>query len=127
MAQALLNKMCGDTLEACSAGITAGELNPVAVQAMDEIGIDISHHKPEAVFELYKHGYTFQYIISLCDQAAGERCPTVPGFAKRIDWNFEDPALVSDALPPKDRLTRMRSVRDQIQAAISEWCLEVCH
>ena len=126
MAEALLNSMCGEKLEAHSAGITAGELNPVAVEAMQEIGIDISHHKPEAVFDLYKNGTTFQYVISLCNEASGEKCPTVPGFAKRVDWSFEDPAI-PDSLPPAERLARMRSVRDQIKNALSNWCSEICH
>lgn len=117
--------MCGTKVEAYSAGITAGELNLAAVAAMAELGIDISEHKPEAVFDLYKKGETFQYVISLCDEAAGERCPTVPGFAKRIDWSFEDPALLADALPPQERMARMRMVRDDIKRAISEWCTEI--
>lgn len=126
MAQGFLQTMCGDKFDVWSGGITAGHLNPLAVQAMSEVDIDISQHKPIAVFDLFKKGIVFQYVISLCDDAAGERCPTMPGFSKRMEWSFEDPALISDALPFAAGLAKMRTVRDQIRAAIADWCAEVC-
>lgn len=126
MAQAFLREMCGDRFDVWSAGITAGELNRLAVDAMREVGIDISNHQTGSVFDLVKRGIGFQYVISLCDEAAGERCPTVPGFAQRLEWNFEDPALLLDALSEEARLHRMRRVRDEIRAAVAEWCSEVC-
>jgi arsenate reductase len=67
MAAAWLNDMCGDYFEAHSAGLEPGELNPLAVQVMDEVGIDISNNKTQAVFDVFKSGQFFPYVITVCD------------------------------------------------------------
>lgn len=124
MAEALLNALCPDFFRAYSAGVTPGELNPLAIEAMREIGIDISNNRTKAVFDLYRQGIPFQYVVALCDEARGERCPVLPGAAKRIDWPFEDPAAVHG--PREQQLATMRAVRDAIRNRISAWCKEVC-
>jgi len=75
MAAAWLNDICGDYFEAQSAGLEPGELNPLAVQVMDEVGIDISNNKTQAVFDVFKRGELFAYAITVCDEseAAGSR------------------------------------------------------
>jgi arsenate reductase len=124
MAEAFLNDMCLGSLEAKSAGISSGELNPLAVEAMREVGVDISTKTTKQVFDLYRRGERFNYVIALCDQVTGERCPIFPGITKRIDWSFEDPAAMEGTR--EERLGAMRTVRDQIRARLSQWCAEVC-
>ena len=75
MAAAWLNDICGDYFEAQSAGLEPGELNPLAVQVMDEVGIDISNNKTQAVFDVFKSGQLFAYTITVCDESEAAGCP----------------------------------------------------
>lgn len=120
MAAALANEICGETFEAESAGIEPGVLNPLAVAAMTERGIDISGAKARSVFDIYKAGELFEFVITVCDREAAERCPVFPGVVKRDQWSFEDPARFAGT--EQERLARTRAVRDAIEAKIREWC-----
>ncbi|MBN1614652.1 MAG: arsenate reductase ArsC, partial [Deltaproteobacteria bacterium] len=95
MAEAWLNHSCGDLFEAKSAGLEAGTLNPFAVEAMKEAGIDISHNETKAVFDLIKSGELFSYVITVCDETSAEKCPVFPGITKRLHWSFADPSSLS--------------------------------
>ena len=66
MAEALLNHYCGDQFKAESAGIEPGVINPLAVEVLGELGIDISHNQPRAVFDLFVKGAVFSYVITVC-------------------------------------------------------------
>src|SRR3954451_7341519 len=79
MAEAFLNHVCGAQFEAHSAGLEPGKLNPVVVEAMEEIGIDISGNATKAVFDTVKSGQTFAYVVTVCDETSAERCPIFPG------------------------------------------------
>ena len=68
MAAALLNKICGEFFEAHSAGLEPGELNPLAVETLREIGIDISRNKTQAVFDVFKTGQLFPFVITVCSE-----------------------------------------------------------
>jgi len=124
MAEAFLNSLCRGSLVAKSGGVTAGDLNPLAVEVMREVGIDISKNQTKKVFDFYRAGERFDYVIALCDELHGERCPIMPGVMKRIDWGFEDPAAVEGRY--EERLATMRATRDQIRARIEQWCAEIC-
>src|SRR5207253_5988413 len=78
MAEAWLNKVCGEHFEAQSAGLEPGTLNPLAVQVMAEVGIDISNKKNQAVFDVFKSGQLFPYVITVCDETSAEKCPNFP-------------------------------------------------
>ena len=69
MAEAFLKKYGGDRFEAESAGIEPGALNPAAVEAMKEVGIDISQNKTKSVFDLYKQYWLYGYVITVCDES----------------------------------------------------------
>src|SRR5690349_17567862 len=99
MAEAYLNAMAGDRFTGRSAGFNPDRLNEYAVRAMAEDGIDISRHGVTDVFELYRKGETFTYVITVCDEARAEKCPVFPGLSTRLHWSFQDPATVegSDA------------------------------
>ena len=123
MAEAWLNHLYGDRYEAHSAGLEAGTLNPLAVAAMKEAGIDISHKKTQTVFSLFNKGELFSYVITVCDEASAERCPVFPGAAKRLHWSFPDPAQLMGT--EEEKLVKVRTIRDDIKAAIESWYAEI--
>lgn len=124
MAEAFLNRVCGDHFQAFSAGLEPGKLNPLVVQVMQEIGIDLSHHHAKAIPEVLNNGRSFAFAITVCDEASAERCPVFPGATTRLHWSFPDPSAFQGSY--LERLTRTREIRDQIQAKIEAWCAEVC-
>ena len=122
LAEALMNTICAGEFEAESAGIEPGTLNPLAVAVLQERGIDISRKQTRGVSELFQTGRLFNYVITVCDQAA-ETCPIFPGKAQRIHWSFPDPATVegSDA----EILAAFEQVRDGLEAKLTEWIAEL--
>src|SRR5580698_5584923 len=81
MAEAWVNHFCGDFFEAHSAGLEPGILNPLVVEVMKEVGIDISFKKTQGVLELLKRGESFNDVITVCDEASAEKCPIFPGLS----------------------------------------------
>ena len=124
MAEAFLNKICPDDFEAHSAGLEPGKLNPIVVEAMQEIGIDISGKPTKGVFDYIKSGTMFAYVITVCDEASAERCPIFVGITKRLHWSFPDPSSVQGT--HEEKLAMTRTVRDTIKAKIESWCAEMC-
>jgi arsenate reductase len=125
MAEAFLNQIAGEKFHAESAGLEPGKLNPLAVEAMRRVNADISRNPTRDVFDLYKRGERFSYVITVCDESSGERCPLFPGITKRIHWSFDDPA--SFAGPHEEKLARTIQVRDQIKKRIQDWLKEIEH
>lgn len=123
MAEAWLNKICGQFFEARSAGLEPGSLNPLAIEVMKEIGIDISHKQTHSVSEVSESGQAFDYVITVCDESSAERCPIFPGLSKRQHWSFADPSQVTGNR--EEKLERVREIRDQIRVKIESWCGEV--
>ena len=124
MAEAFLNAICPDDFVAESAGLEPGTLNPLAVAAMREIGIDISANETKSVAEFVALGEPFSFVITVCDDASAERCPVFPGNAQRLHWSFTDPANLQGSWD--ERLTKTRKIRDAIQTQILEWCRSEC-
>lgn len=124
MAEAFLNRICGDCFEADSAGLEPGTLNPIVVEAMREIGIDISGNRTKAVLDMLKSGKRFSCVITVCDETSAERCPIFPGVTRRLHWSFPDPSAIQGA--HDEKLARTREIRDLIKAKIENWCAEVC-
>src|SRR5437773_8746374 len=106
MAEGLLRHVAGDKFEVFSAGTHPKGLHARSVEAMNELGIDISHQtsKDVAVYANDK----FDYVITVCDRAK-QHCPVFPG-AEPIHWGFDDPA---DA-PPHRQMEVFRRVREEI-------------
>lgn len=100
----------GETFEVFSAGVEPSQVRPQAVEAMREIGIDISGHRSKSVDEFL--GQEFDYVITVCDNA-NERCPVFPGKTERIHWGFDDPAAAEG--DEAARLAVFRRVRDEIR------------
>jgi arsenate reductase len=124
MAEALLNQICGEQFEAYSAGLEAGKLNLIVVEAMQEIGIDISGKQTKAVFDMVKSGKSFAYVVTVCDETSAERCPIFPGVTTRLHWSFPDPSALQGS--HDEKLARTREIRDTIRGKIEEWCAQVC-
>jgi len=116
IAEAFLKKLAGDQFEVESGGLEPGKLNQVVVDVMKEVGIDISNNQTKSVFDFYAKERKFDFVISVCDAAAAERCPIFPGQTNRLNWSFEDPSTFSGTLDEK--LAKTRLVRDKIKAKI---------
>ena len=123
MAETFLNQVCGEYFEASSAGLEPGRLNPVVVEAMREVGIDISANQTKAVFDVFKSGKMFAYVITVCDEASAERCPIFPGVTTRLHWSFPDPSALSGT--EEQNLQRTRQIRDEIKKRVQAWVREV--
>ena len=122
MAEAFANTLCPDIAEASSAGLEPGTLNPLAVQVMQEVGIDISQAQCKSVIDLFKTGQRFDRVISVCDQTAAERCPLFPGLTVRLHWSFEDPSHTTGSAD--EVLKATREVRDALKKQIETWAEE---
>lgn len=119
MAEAFLNNLGGNKFVASSAGIEPGSLNPVAVEAMAELGMDISNNKTKDINYFLSQNSSFDFAITVCDDASAERCPVFPGNGKRLHWSFPDPSGFQGT--PVEKLSRTRQVRDAIKARILEF------
>jgi arsenate reductase len=115
MAEGYLRHAAGDRFEAMSAGVEPKALNPLAVAAMDEIGIDISRQRSKDVTSLL--GQAIPYVITVCDNAR-ERCPIFPRTYKFLHWSFDDPAAAVGSHETK--MAVFRRVRDEIITRIDE-------
>lgn len=123
MAEALLKKMAGDRFEAESAGLEPGTLNPLAVEVMKEIGIDISQNKTKSAFELFKEGRLYTHVITVCDETSAEQCPFFPGITTRLHWSFADPSSLTGT--HEEKLEKTRQVREAIKERIEAWLKEL--
>jgi arsenate reductase (thioredoxin) len=119
MCEAFLKRYSGDRFDVQSAGLKPGELNPLVVEAMAEIGIDISKNKTKSVFSIWRSGLIVQYVIAVCDKEAAEKCPFFPGLTKRLHWPFHDPSKVTGTYEQK--LQKVREIRDEIASKIQDW------
>jgi arsenate reductase len=115
MAEGYLRHAAGDEFEALSAGIEPKGLNPLAIEAMREIGIDISTQRSKDVREFL--GQPIAYVITVCDNAR-ERCPIFPLTYRFLHWSFDDPAAAQGA--QEERLAVFRRVRDELRRRIDE-------
>lgn len=109
MAEGYLRRAAGDRFEALSAGIEPKGLNPIAVEAMQEIGIDISSQQSKDVVSFL--GQYIPYVVTVCDNAR-ERCPIFPRTYKFLHWSFDDPAAAEGT--HEQKLAVFRRVRDEI-------------
>lgn len=113
MAEGLLRHLAGDSYDVFSAGTHPVGVNPLAVEVMKEIGIDISHHRSKSLAQFLNE--PFDFIITVCDRA-NETCPVFPGDVVRIHWSFDDPAAVQGS--DEERLNVFRRVRHEIAARL---------
>jgi arsenate reductase (thioredoxin) len=115
MAEGLLRHLAGDRFEVMSAGTESTFVRPEAIEAMSELGADISGQRSKTL-ERYL-GEPFDYVVTVCDDA-NEACPVFPGAEHRLHWSFQDPSRAEGS--EEERLEVFRKVRDKIQARISD-------
>jgi arsenate reductase len=115
MAEGLLRDLAGDRFEVMSAGTEATHVRPLAIRAMQEIGVDISGQESKTLARYL--GEPFDHVITVCDDA-NEACPIFPGAQIRLHWSFEDPSKTEGS--EGERLAVYRSVRDRIRRRIEE-------
>ena len=110
MAEGLLRHLAGDRFEVMSAGTVATQVRPLAVRAMDELGIDISSHESTNMARYL--GEPFDYVITVCDEA-NEACPFFPHAGEGLHGSLPDPAAAGGT--EEDRMEVYRSVRDRLR------------
>jgi arsenate reductase len=115
MAEGYVNARYHDRYEAFSAGTEVTRVHPLAIWAMEEIGIDISHHRSKALFEFFD--LAIDFVVTVCDSVHAV-CPMFPGAKRVIHVSFPDPsgAIGSE----EDQMKIFRQVRDEIIIWIDE-------
>ena len=117
MAEGFAGHLKKETIEAYSAGTDPHGMNPLAVEAMREVGIDISEYRSKHLSELKE--VSFDYVVTLCG-SAHESCPIFPGRVKVVHRGFEDPPkLAENAKTTEEKLPHYRRVRDEIEAFVA--------
>ena len=119
MAEAFLKVLGGEMFDVKSAGLEPGKLNPIVVDAMKEVGIDISGNQTKSVFDFYKNGALFSYVVTVCDETSGQACPIFPGVSKKLHWGFADPSVLSGTY--EEKLQNIRIIRDTIKEKIMQF------
>ncbi len=119
MAEAYLKMLGGEDFLCQSAGFDPAPINPLVVEVMLEQGVDLSQKKPQKVFDLFKAGQVFDYVITVCDESSGSKCPVFPGMTHRLHLPFEDPAELRGSR--EERLAKLRSISDNIKAVIEQF------
>jgi arsenate reductase len=116
MAEGLLRRFGGEQFEVFSAGTRPVGVNPLAIEAMRELGIDISAQRSKSVAEFAAE--KFATVITVCDNAA-EECPVFPSVPERVHWSLRDPAAVSGTR--EEKLEAFREIRDDLERRIREF------
>jgi len=115
MAEGLARAMIGAHVDVLSAGSQPSKVNPYAIEAMAEVGIDISHHHSKSVDDV--DAASVDAVVTLC---ADEVCPVLPGRVRRLHWPIPDPASSDPTLTAQDLQKRFRAAREQIRERLSE-------
>ena len=119
MAEEFLRKYGGEQFQVESAGLEPGTINPYVIRALKEEGIDISDKETRSVFELYRAGRTYAYVITVCSREAEEKCPIFPGITERLNWPFPDPSRFTGS--DEEIMEQVREVREIIKERVREF------
>lgn len=119
MAEEFLRLLGGEEFEVESAGFEATEINSLVIQVMKEEGIELTGKRTQSVFDLFRAGKFFGYVITVCDKAKESDCPIFPGTPIRIHWDLENP---EDYLgTEEEKLELLRELRDKIKTMIQQF------
>ncbi|OBW60488.1 arsenate reductase (thioredoxin) [Solibacillus silvestris] len=116
MADGWAQKLLPENWEVYSAGIETHGVNPNAIKAMNEVGIDISHHTSDLINQDILNKATL--VVTLCGDAA-DKCPMTPPGVRREHWGFEDPAKATGT--EEEKWAIFQQVRDAIGARIEQF------
>ena len=117
MAEAFLRQYASERYEAYSAGLEPGQVHPLTIRVMEEVGVDMSAQRSKSVQE-YIGKVRFGYVITVCGHA-DKNCPFIPGMGTRLHWPFDDPAAAAGS--EAEKLAKFRQVRDEIKESILSW------
>jgi arsenate reductase len=116
MAETFLKAIGGERFNVESAGFEPKPINPYVIEAMKEVGYDLSDNTSDSVMQFFKEGRLYDYVITVCDESIENECPVFPGIARRLHWPFPDPKKVSGT--DAEKLQKVRSIRDDIKRQI---------
>ena len=116
MAEAYLRKYGGKRFAVESAGLEPGTINPLVVELMKEEGIELSDKNTNSVYDYYREGRSYDYVITVCSKDAAERCPIFPGGGQHLHWPFDDPSKAKGS--HEEKLVEVRRIRDEIREKI---------
>lgn len=119
MAEEYLKKYGKDRFNVESAGFEPGAINPYVIRSLAEEGIDIAGKQTRSVFDLYKAGKIYTYVITVCSREAEENCPIFPGITERLNWPFPDPSQFTGS--DEEIMTEVRKVREMIKERVKEF------
>ena len=122
MAEGLLRRLGGDQYEVSSAGTSPSHVNPLSIEVMREISVDLSSHRSKSVTEF--EGQRFETVITVCDTAA-EHCPVFLGAPRRIHWSVPDPAVVSGS--HEEKIAAFRSTRNALEGRLRDFLASEMH
>lgn len=117
MAEALLKKYGNGLFDVESAGFEPSTINPLAIEILQkEENIDISKNTADSLFEFFKQGRRYNFVITVCDEGHAQKCPIFPGLKYRLHWSFEDPALVQGTVTQKyDKVKEIyKSIKEEV-------------
>lgn len=122
MFEEMLKKIGGDQYIVESAGLEPTEVNPLVIEVMKEEGVDLSGKKTQSVFELFKAGKLYDYVITVCDESVAAKCPVFPGITHRLHSPFPDPSAFEGDHAGKIEQTRevLASIKQAVNDFINE-------
>lgn len=113
MAEEYVRLLSDGEIKAESAGFEPTEINPLVVEVMKEDGIDLTNKKTQNVFDLFKQGNTYRFVVTVCDASEGGQCPVFPGVTHRLHLPFPDPSTLTGT--HEEKLAKAREIRDEIK------------
>jgi arsenate reductase len=122
MAEAFMNDLGRGRFHAEGAGLEPREINPLAVEVMKELGYDLSGRKGNSIFEFFKEGRLYDYVVYVCDKETEDRCPVFPGVRRTLSWPFPNPEKLEGT--HEEKLAGTREIRDAIRSRIESWIKE---
>ena len=119
IAEAYLRDFADNKIHVESAGLEPKPINPLVVEVMQEGGFDLSQAESDSVFDFFKEGRLYDYVITVCDKTAAGQCPVFPGITKRFHWPFKDPEELTGT--HEEKLEALRGIRNQIREKLVDW------
>jgi len=120
MAEELLRKYGGERFDVLSAGLEPSkEINPLVIEVLREEGIDISSKKTNSVFEFFKQGKRFNYVITVCDESNAQKCPLFPLMKYRIHWSFADPSSFEGT--HEEKIEKTRAIKELVKSDVLQF------
>ncbi|WMW25845.1 arsenate reductase ArsC [Methanolobus sediminis] len=123
IAEAYLKKIGRERFEVESAGYKPEPINPLVLKVMEEDGFDLSSSKPQSVWDLFREGRFYQYIITVCDRAHEEECPLFPKPFLQLHWPYPDPETFTGS--EEEKLEQARELRDLIMKRIEQFVEDI--